>query len=256
MDNHPHMVMIPHKADIFTKLSRRVLAPTKTAIFNAIWKNTVLTITHGIRAENAKGYNLTVSNSYEGKYVDYVDVIGDKKGGTTTYMLWRQPRKWSDVFNIIKALNVTIKVILVYRNPYDIVASTVLLAHYSKSNFAIIKKANITSIDLRPGQVNGWINNYFAYLKAIIKAKKTYNLDMIEIHGKDLISRPRDTLLKLCNDLGVACSNKYLEVCSNKIYKSESRTRHLIKWTDGNLKLMKQYIGKYSSLKDYSYDSL
>ena len=108
----------------------------------------------------------------------------------------------------------------------------------------------------RPGQVNGWINNYFAYLKAIIKAKKTYNLDVIEIHGKDLISHPRDTLLKLCNDLGVACSNKYLEVCSNKIYKSESRTRHLIKWTDGNLKLMKQYIGKYSSLKDYSYDSL
>ena len=70
---------------------------------------------------------------------------------------------------------------------------------------------------------------------------------MIEIHGKDLISHPRDTLLKLCNDLGVACSNKYLEVCSNKIYKSESRTRHLIKWTDANLKLMKQYIGKYSS---------
>ena len=76
--------------------------------------------------------------------MDYVDVIGDKKGGTTTYMLRRQPREWSHVFNI-KSLNLTIKVILVYRNPYDIVASTVLLAHYSKSNFAIIKKANITS---------------------------------------------------------------------------------------------------------------
>ena len=255
MDGHPHMV-ISHELDLFTKLSKRVISPTKTEIFNAVWKNTVQTIINGIRAQNAKGYNLTVGNSYEGKYVDHIDVIGDKKGGTTTYMLWKQPTRWSNAFNVIKALNVTLKVILVYRNPYDIVASTILMAHYSNTKFTSIKKANITSIHSSPGQVNGWIKNYFSYLKAIVNAKKTYNLDMIEIHGKDLISQPRDTILKLCNDLQVTCSDDYLDICSNKIFKTESRTRRLIKWTDGNLKMMKQYIGKYSSLKDYSFDSL
>ena len=214
------------------------------------------TIIHGVRAKNNKGYNLTVSNLYEGKYVDHIDVIGDKKGGMTAYMLWKQPGKWLDVFSMIKALNVTLKVIVVYRNPYDIVASTVLLAHYSYEEFARIKKANITNIRSRPGQVNGWISHYFSHLKVILNAKKKYNLDMIEIHGKDIISDPRGTLLKLCNDLGVACSDNYLEICASKIFKTESRTRYLIKWTDGNLKMMKQYIGKYSSLKDYSFDSL
>ena len=254
MDSHPHMV-ISHEADLFTKLSKGVIAPTKTAIFNAIWENTLGTIIHGIRAENNKGYNLTISNSYEGKYVDHIDVIGDKKGGTTVYLLMKQPKRWSDVFNSIKALNITIMVILVHRNPYDIVASTYLMAHYSLPKFASIKKAN-TSVKTNAGQVNGWISDFFSYLKAIVNAEKAYNLDMIEIHGKDLISDPKGTLLKLCNDLGVACSENYLEICANKIFRTESRTRYLIKWTDENLKTMKENIGKYSSLKDYSFDSL
>ena len=254
MDSHPQIV-ISHELDLFAKLSNGVIAPNKTAIFDAIWKNTVETIINGIRAENAKGYNLTVGNSYEGKYVDHIDVIGDKKGGTTAYMLWKQPTRWSDAFNIIKALNLTLKVILVYRNPYDIVATTYLYAHHSYKEFANIKKAN-KSIDSIPSRVNGWISDYFSYLKAIVDAKKKYNFNMIEIHGKDLISHPRDTVLKWCNNLQVTCSDDYLDICSNKVFKTESRTRRLIKWTDGNLKMMKEYIGKYSSLKDYSFDSL
>ena len=146
-------------------------------------KNTVQAISDGTRAENAKGYNLTVGNSYEGKYVDHIDVIGDKKGGTTAYMLWKQPTRWSDAFNIIKALNLTLKVILVYRNPYDIVETTYLYAHYSNDEFASIKKANKT-IDSIPSRVNGWISDYFLYLKAIVDAKKKYNFDMIEITWK------------------------------------------------------------------------
>ena len=43
-----------------------------------------------VRAKNNRGYNLIIGNSYEVKYVDHIDVIEDK-GGTTTYMLWKQP---------------------------------------------------------------------------------------------------------------------------------------------------------------------
>ena len=254
MDSHPHMV-ISHEVDIFTKLSQGLIAPTKTAIFNTVWKNTVKTIIHGTRAQNNKGYNLTVNNLYEGSYVDHIDVIGDKKGGRTTQMLLRQPEQWLSVFNTLKTLNVTIKVILVFRNPYDTIASTVLLASHSKPNYVSIKQSN-TTIETNPDQINSVINHYFTYLQAIVNAKKTYNLDIIEIHGKDLILDPRGTLSKLCNDLGVICYNNYLDICSKKIYKTESRTRRLIKWNIGSLKMMKQNIKKYSSLKGYSFDSL
>ena len=91
MDSHPHIV-ISHEMDLFKKLSDGVIPPGKTEIFNAIWKNTVQTIIDGIRADNDKGYNLTVGNLYEGKYVDHIDVIGDKKGGKTVLLLMQQPK--------------------------------------------------------------------------------------------------------------------------------------------------------------------
>ena len=37
MDGHPQIV-ISNELDLFTKLAKRVIAPNKTAIFDAIWK--------------------------------------------------------------------------------------------------------------------------------------------------------------------------------------------------------------------------
>ena len=39
--------------------------------------------------------------------------------------------------------------------------------------------------------------------------RRIYNLDIIEIHGKDLIANhdPKGTLLRLCNHVRANCSN-------------------------------------------------
>ena len=81
MDSHPHIV-ISHELNVFALLSQGMISPIKQDIFNAIWNNTQQTIINGIRAKNVKGYNLLVDSLYQGKYVNYFDVIGaDKKGG-------------------------------------------------------------------------------------------------------------------------------------------------------------------------------
>ena len=41
--------------------------------------------------------------------------------------------------------------------------------------------------------------------------KKEYNLDIIEMHNKDLILDPRGILMKLYGSLGVTCSDSYLD---------------------------------------------
>ena len=251
MDSHPHIV-ISHEVDVFNKLSEGKLSPTKQGIFNAMWRNTMQTIIHGHRAENVKGYNLLVDGLYQGKYIDHIDVIGDKKGGGTIHLLLQKPEEWSRVYDILKSLNVKLKAIQVYRNPYDIIATTLLLKSTRYTKFASMKDSNVTR-QYRSAQV---IEDYFLHHNAIINAKKMYNLDLIEIHGKDLISDPRGTLLKLCNHVGVNCSNKYLDICSNKVFKNESRTRRLIKWTDHQLEMIQQNIDKCSDLKGYSFDSL
>ena len=104
--------------------------------------------------------------------------------------------------------------------------------------------------------VTGHTKYYFLLHKAIVDAMTTYNLDVIEIHNKDLVSDPKGTLLKLCHHVGVICSDNYLEICKNKIFSSESRTRLMIKWTDEQLQTIQQNIDQYSNLKGYNFDSM
>lgn len=256
MDSHPHMV-ISHEVDIFDKISSGHLAATKTEIFNAVWRNTVETIIDGIRSKNQKGYNLTVSNLYAGKYVDYIEVIGDKKGSKTTKMLWKYPEQWEKVLNILRSFDVTLKVITVFRNPYDIIGSNIVADYIYKSDekFAKIKQTT-EAISPSPENINASVNEYFSDLQVIVNGIEQYKLDVVVVHNRDIISDPKGAILKLCNDLGVACSDTYLEKCSNKIYNNPSRTRHLITWTDKYLRMVQQNIEKISYLKGYSFDSL
>jgi len=219
-----------------------------------VWKNTVV---NRRRVASAKGYTLSVNGLYQGNYEDHIDVIGDKKAGTTTSMLLNQPNKWSNVFNTLKSLinTTTLKVIHVIRNPYDNIATNIMYSFNTKRQFGNAKQSNETfGVDFNI--IDRKIKGYFSHYQAIIDAKKTYNLDIIEIHGRDLISDPRGTLLKMCNDLRVNCSNNYLEICSNKVFKTESRTRYMIKWSNRHLELIQENIMKFSSLKGYSFDSM
>jgi len=259
MDSHPHMV-ISHQLDLFGLLASGSLAPDKSAIFNRVWRNARQTTNSGLRTESAdkKGYTLSVDGLYQGRYVDHIDVIGDKEGGTTTNLLLRSPDKWSYAFNIIKSLAGTLKVVHVIRNPYDNIATSLCYRYIKGNNFGPIKKSNDTrriNSKMNSTVVINKIEGYFSLFQAIVDAKKRYNLDVIEIHGRDLISDPRGTLVKLCNDLGVTCSDNYLEICSNKIFKTESKTRYMIQWTDDQLQKIQQNIEKFSSLKGYSFDS-
>ena len=252
MDSHPHVV-ISHELNLFWLLSQKKIRPSRHDIFNAIWKNSKQTISNGERAVNQKGYNLLVNGLYQGKYIDYIDVIGDKKGGVTTDMLMNQPKDWSSSCDTLKSLNLTLKVILVLRNPYDTIASTILVSKCYK-NFSNIKEFNITQ-KISPKKINFAIKKYFIRHNAIVNAKKKYNLDIIEIHGKDLVFDPRGTILKLCDHIRVNCSNDYLEICENKIYKAEARTRQYMEWPDEQLKRVQQNIEKYDNLMGYTFDS-
>ena len=257
MDGHPNMV-ISHEFDLFNKLASKSLSPTKTEIFNALWNNTRRTIINGPRAKTAtrKGYTLFIDGLYQGRYVDHIDVIGDKRGLGTIEMLLLDPNKWLSVLNTLKSLNTTLKMIHVIRNPFDNIATSVLFSSKERSiGFGDIKQSNETR-EVNSRIVMNEISHYFLYHEAAVNVKEKYNVDTIEIHNKDLISDPKGTLLKICNSLAVTCSNEYLEICSNKIFKSESRTRYMVKWTDRQLQSVQQNIDEYGNLKGYSFNSL
>ena len=256
MDSHPHIV-ISHEFGLFQKLYNGSLAPTKSQIFNSLWNNSKNSVTTGPRREsvNSKGYNLFIDDLYQGTYVDHIDVIGDKQGrDDATGMLRKSPERWLTAFNILKSLNVTLKVIFVIRNPYDNIATAALYKSDLQQSFGTVKQSNKT-YKIEPAIIEDRIKAYFSYHEAIVNAINEYDLDIIEIHTKDLILDPIATLLKICKGVGVKCSEEYLGICSTKIFKGASKTRYKIKWTDEHLQHIQKNIEKYNYLKRYNFIS-
>jgi len=264
LDSHPHIV-VSHEFDVFDKLAvsnkscnrkRCLSCNSKECLFNALWENSCMSITDGWRSDekaDKKGYTLAIENLYQGAYQSYIDVIGDKKGGSTAVMYMKDHDKFESVFDKLKSIvSLPIKVIHVIRNPYDNIATSALIDYQRNKqiNITALKKSNSEfSIDRRVVSSN--IVKYFNVCQSIEEMKVKYNLDVLEVHGQDLIADPKRVIMKLCNFLQVDCPDNFLALCADKIFPKESKTRYKIKWTDDQISAIKKNIQKYENLHRY-----
>ena len=263
LDAHPH-VILAHEAKLFVVLSADLSSKkpqynNKSMILNALWNNSFHSSTLGLRTEEEKalkkGYSLSIDGLYQGTFVPPIQVIGDKSGGKTTALFMTKPLKWEQVFFKLKsALNIPIKVIHVIRNPYDNIATSIL---YKSKGIKVssVKQSN-KSYEVDVSVMEHYINKYFDFYRAIQMVKYKYNLNLLEVHGKDLIENPKATILSMCSFLGLSCSDNYLETCSSKLFKTESKTRHKLAWTKQLISVVQDSIMNFKSLKRYySFDS-
>ena len=263
LDSHPHMI-VAHEAKIFVQLKDNPAHFTsKAAIFNELWKNSYNS-SHcdgGLRNNNSrdiksKGYTLQIKSLHQGTYVSHVDVIGDKNGGHTVAFFNQNPVEWGKIVNKLKSMiNIPLKIIYVIRNPYDNIASARL---YNTKSIQMkdIRNSNETVNIVSDKSLANQIKRHFAAHQAIMDAKKQYNMDMLEVHVKDLVEHPNTTITKLCNFLGVSCSDTYIQGCSDTLFKTESKIRYKVKWTLELISQVKNYILEYDNLiRYYSFDS-
>lgn len=261
LDSHPHMI-IAHEAKIFLQLNKNPTHFTsKAAVFNELWKKSYddshcngCLRTNNSKDIKSKGYTLQIAGLYQGTYLSYIDVIGDKNGGNTVSLLRQNPSEWNKIFYKLKLLlNIPFKIIFVIRNPYDNIASAILY-NAIKMNISVIRNSNETFTP-HTGFVHH-IDRYFATYQTIMDAKKQYKLDLLEVHVKDLVELPNATITKMCDFLGVQCSDSYIRGCNKTLFKSESKMRYKIKWTAYLISKVRNYIVKYDSLlRYYSFDS-
>ena len=263
LDSHPHMI-VAHEAKIFSQLKENPTRFTnKAAIFNELWRksyndshyNGSLRTSTSVDIQS-KGYTLQIAGLHQGTYLSYIDVIGDKSGGNTVSLLNQNPSEWKKIFYKLKSLvNIPFKVIFVIRNPYDNIASAMLYKfNTTKMYMSVIRNLNKT-FPPRRGFTHH-INKYFAAYQTIMDAKEQYKLDLLEVHVKDLVELPNATITKMCDFLGVQCSDSYIRGCNKSLFKSESKMRYKMKWTADSISKIRDYILKYNNLlRYYSFDS-
>jgi len=103
-------------------------------------------------------------------------------------------------------------------------------------------------------RLEGSIDFYFKLADANQRVRERYGDAVIDIPGHETVLRPKQTIQKLCDHLGVTCSEEYLEKCSKIMYGTPSITRDKIVWTDDQKTRVTEMIKNYPFLKDYSFD--
>ena len=251
LDSHPNMV-ISNELNLFELLNETSCVVDRSFIFNKMWERSYTQATTSLR-DPSKGYTLAVDGLYQGLYRSHIDVIGDKMGGSTINFFLANPAQFENHLNKLRTLlNAPIKVLHVIRNPFDNIATKCLhitLKHqYSK--FAAVKKDNLT-VTINHRLIDKQIAQYFQFYEASQAVKHKYQLDMMELHSKDLINSPRSMISGLCDFLGVQCPDDYLDVVSSKVFTIESKTRYNIKWTNEQIMFVKESIQKFKALQTY-----
>ena len=253
LDSHPHIV-ISNEFNVFRNLPR-IPYISKSLLFNKIWRTSYQKATAKKSSLHStdKGYSLAIDNLYQGMYESYIDVIGDKMGGDTSVLYFTDPVEFEYQLNMLRDIidKIPFKVFHVIRNPFDNIATIALYEYISfQVEIALIKSGNET-LTLDTARIFSAITHFFLRYQAAEDIKQRFDLDVMEIHNKDLISNPKVIIQNICVFLNVFCSDEYLNTVSDKIFKDESKTRYNVLWTNDHITKVKENILKHDNLKQY-----
>ena len=98
------------------------------------------------------------------------------------------------------------------------------------------------------------IDIYFTMAATNQRVRERYGTAVLDIPGHETVLRPKETLQRLCDHLGVTCSENYFETCSKILYGAPSFTRNTVVWTKEQKKRVTRMMKKYPFMKEYSFD--
>lgn len=273
LDAHPHMVI----SNEFMLMERKAIfsePPTQnwtSDLFNVLYQHSYLDVFIGSRHRlmTTKGYALNIEGLWQGGYDGFVDVIGDKSGGSATaQFLYDQLDFEYNYKQLVARLPVPIKVVHVVRNPYDMISTATIYTMITKMqltpmDFVNAKKSllNNTLGPRRKRFVNETLlDNKIRFIcKKISAAMKITELvgeeNVLVIHSSDLVHSPRETILRMCKFFEVSVPDDFLKKTSEKVFSSVSQTRELIEWPSKLVDKVDEQIKQYKIFRRYNFTS-
>lgn len=251
LDAHPNVV-ISHEYALFKKWDKDDQNFTdKSWLFSTLYDSSRNSTLEGLRRESAlkKGYSLAVPGWWQGRFDGMIDVIGDKSGGMTAQVYRNSKEHFKSLYQQLKStVQMPIKVFHVVRNPYDNIATMIIYNTHQKHK--VNQTHKFDDID----QLRQQITAYFNQVRSVIKMIKEVPLDAIEVHNAEMIANPKGVMRIVCEKLQIKCSQEYLHMCSSTVYVSESKSRHLVKWTPELTGMVADGIKSFKHLQRYSFN--
>lgn len=253
LDAHPNVV-IAHEYSLFSRWSEHpTLFNNRTSLFNTLYNSSCYSVQVGLRSNlvgaKKKGYTLEIPGWYQGSYEGGISVIGDKAGGMTAQAYRNSKSVFRTMYQQLQATAmIPVHAIHVVRNPYDNIATMVLYnEHVQRTTLNETFKYN--NVEALHRQVKA----YFHQVQSVVEMIKNLGLNAITIHHSNFIANPKATMRRLCAELYLTCSERYLHMVAEHTFTTESHTRRLVKWTPELLNMVKDNIARYPVLKAYTF---
>ncbi|KAJ7379388.1 hypothetical protein OS493_016625 [Desmophyllum pertusum] len=163
--------------------------------------------------------------------------------------LTRTSKNWRVLEEISQVVQVPMKFIHVTRNPFDNI-STIMLRETGSRDTVREEGVKINN----SSTLEAAIKYYFTLVASNQRVRERYGDAVIDIPGHETVLRPKETLQRLCDHLGVTCSEDYFEKCSRILYGVPSVTRDKVVWTEEQTARVTNMMKNYTFLKEYSFD--
>ena len=203
-----------------------------------------------------------------GRYDRYITVIGDKRGGITTKLYHKSPQDFKLLFKMLeKMVGIPIKAIHCARNPYDMVSTNMIYkvrAELHNKTSVLSLKSTRNSDNNTMSRMKSKLDNELILESAVNLFKSQSNAVMeitellgadnvLELHNHELVEDPKSVLTKMCAFVEVECSPEYINMCSSKVFKSVSRSRDLVVWSERLRSEMERVINNHPTFHRYSF---
>lgn len=110
-----------------------------------------------------------------------------------------------------------------------------------------------TKVD-KPGSLNGFIKSFFELAETNEKIRRLYGDAVLNVLSHEVISKPKETMERICDFLGVSCRKDYLGQAEKILFKKPSVTRHTVVWSDEQKDRVQNEMQKYSFLRSFSFE--
>ena len=258
LDAHPDII-IAHEYNVLKNVDEAFTSKPNLLLllFNKLYANSHKSAVSGWRSrrKNKKGYSLGMQPeiSWQGRF-HTLKVIGDKSGGLTTKLhLIDSTRCGHFVEGLNKTLGVPVKGIHVVRNPYDTIATTLLIAESHFRGLARAKNSSHTA-NYSATALDAKIKNFFQLAYLANRTMSQCPISVHTVHLVDLIHQPRSVMKDLCEIVQVECHSDYLDLCEEKVFKTLSKTRNLVRWSQEQIEDVANIIKRFPEYSRYSFE--
>ena len=257
IDSHPDAV-VAHEYNLFSKLANDPVS-NRTSLYNTLYGNSYKQALSGWRSGehsfSLKGYNLSLnqSSSWQGRFRT-LRVIGDKSGGMTSRLYKKHGQLFSKLYRDLSELvRVPIKVIHVVRNPYDMIATT-LMYRFSRVRR---QKANFTKDHPLNNETHvvQAMKSMYSEVQAVNNMIQELKLTVLEVHNIDFVNDPEKVIRQVCSFLGLQCSEEYIKMCVANVFRKPSVTRHSLVWSKATREFIDNRILSFPFFQRYSFES-